>query len=71
MAMGWHVTSQRQESRLLPGGAGFTQVWVVGYSTDPEGVNGTVEIDERLYTEDYVRGRIDEIVAQNKAIHNL
>jgi hypothetical protein len=70
MAMGWRVISQRSQDNLTPQGT-FEPVWVITYSTDPEGITGTISVPARLYTEDYVRDAIDAIVATNKAVHNL
>lgn len=70
MAAGWHVVSQRSQEELTPAG-NFEPVWIVTYQTDPDGVVGSVKIPVRLYTEEYVRARIDELAAVNSAIQNL
>lgn len=70
MAAGWRVVSQRSQDELSAAGS-FEPVWIVTYVTDPEGITGSVKIPARLYTEEYVRDAIENIVARNKAIANL
>lgn len=70
MAMGWRVINQRPQSNLTPQGT-FEDVWVITYTTDPEGITGTITVPSRLYEEEYVRNAIEAQVQVNKAIHNL
>jgi hypothetical protein len=70
MAAGWRVVQQRAQDELTPAGT-FEAVWVVTYVTDPEGITGSVKVPGRLYTEEYVRDAIENIVARNKAVANL
>ena len=70
MAAGWRVVAQRSQETLTPQGS-FEPVWVITYTTDPEGITGTITVPERLYSEEYVRNKLDELVARNKAVQNL
>lgn len=70
MAMGWRVISQRSQDNLTPQGT-FEPVWIITYTTDPEGVTGTLTVPDRLYDAEYVQSSIDAAVAKIKAIHNL
>jgi len=70
MAMGWHVTGQRQQDNLTPQGV-FEPVWIVTFVTDPEGVTGNVTVPARFYTAEYVQQQIDVAAANIKAVHAL
>lgn len=70
MADYWRVVSQQQRENLTPQGT-FEPTWYVTYELLPEGVQGTVVIPQRLYTEDYVRDAIEQAAAVNRAVHNL
>lgn len=70
MGMAWRVLSQRSQDVLTPQGT-FEPVWVITYTTIPDGVTGTITVPSRLYTEDYVREQIDLLAAINTAVQNL
>lgn len=70
MAMGWHVTGQRQQDRLTEQGV-FEPVWIITYTTDPEGITGSVTVAARFYEPEYVASEIENQVAKNKAVHAL
>lgn len=69
MAESWHVESQRKTT-VLTGSGVFKPVWDIRFVT-ASGVHGSVEVDERNYNADYVRGVIDELVAHIDAVQNL
>lgn len=70
MATGWHVVSQRHQEELTPAGT-FEPCWIITYQTDPDGVVGSIKVSARLYSEEYVRDRINELAAINSAVQNL
>lgn len=69
MAMKWRVVTQRQTENLTPQGT-FESVVEVTFEL-ASGTQGKVTIPVRLYTEDYVRGVVDDRAEAMVAIENL
>lgn len=69
MAESWAVTSQRQTTRITPGGR-FEQVMEVHFRT-AHGVDGYVDVPLSQYTADNVKEQIDGYVAAIGEVHNL
>lgn len=69
MAGKWRVTSQRQTEQLTAGGT-FESVVRVNFQL-ASGTNGFIEVPSRLYTEDYVRGLIEEKATAMAGVEGL
>lgn len=70
MAMGWHVTGQRQQDNLTPQGV-FEPVWIITFVVDPENVVGQVTVAERFYNAEYVEQTINAKVEAIKGVQAL
>lgn len=70
MATDWQITSQREMEELMPTGS-FEKHMEVRFTVIPEGIDGSIKIPVRLYTEDYIRNSIDAYAARIKAVQSL
>jgi len=70
VATDYTVTTQQQTSRIAPTG-GLEDVMLIGFTTIPEGVNGTVEIALQDYSAAAVAALIEPQVATIKAVQAL
>lgn len=67
---GWRVTTQSQQTRVIPGTTGPVVGWVVGFITGA-GNNGSVFIPLSQYTIDNVKAQITATAAELDAVSNL
>lgn len=69
MAGRWSVIAQRPFDELTPQGT-FRSVVEVTFQL-VSGTIGTVKIPANLYSEDYVRDRVEEVASSMIAVENL
>lgn len=69
MAGRWSVVAQRQFEELTPGGT-FAQVVEVTFALT-SGTQGRVRIPAQLYTEEYVREKVEEAASAMIGVESL